>query len=104
MLKINRCEFWDCEKILKRTENRPLCTTNTYNELRKILGDDIFEINRRYLDVKISEGKTFYFNVNPNDSANQTGDFLKELNYLRAKGYSFSTSINSDGFYYAIRN
>ncbi len=22
-LQINRCEFWDCEKILKCTENRP---------------------------------------------------------------------------------
>lgn len=25
-MQINRCEFWDCEKILKCTENRPLCT------------------------------------------------------------------------------
>ncbi len=38
-MQINRCEFWDCEKILKRTENRPLYTfemPTNYNNVTQI--------------------------------------------------------------------
>ena len=35
-MQINRCEFWDCEKILKRTENRPLCIEEISNSMAGI--------------------------------------------------------------------
>ena len=35
-MQINRCEFWDCEKFLKRTENRPLCIEEISNSMAGI--------------------------------------------------------------------
>jgi len=74
-----------------------------WENLKSTLGEDIFEINKRYLDKQASKGKTIYFSVPPFGET-ATGDFLNEINYLRdTLGYTISSGTNSAGFYYATK-
>ena len=73
---------------------------STWKELESVLTEkELWEINKKYLDIQIAQGKTFYFNIDPKDAKEGTF-FYREKKHLE-KYYNFSDAPNASGFYYA---
>ncbi|GLS13041.1 DUF637 domain-containing protein [Hydrogenophaga electricum] len=72
----------------------------TWDDAVNQLGrDNVWQVNKRFLDNQIEQGKSFVFTANP--SALNAGYFTKlEYEYLLSKGYSVIPS--SGGLYHAI--
>ena len=73
---------------------------STWKELESVLTEkELWEINKKYLDIQIAQGKTFYFNIDPKDAKEGTF-FYREKKHLE-KYYNYSDAPNASGFYYA---
>lgn len=56
---------------------------------QKYSRDEIWKINKQFINNQIKKGRTFVFSHDPDEAVKGTF-FEKEVNYLKKKGYSFA--------------
>lgn len=70
---------------IARAENFSYYDLDGWDELKAMVNyndDEMWEINKKFIDNQISLNKQFYFSHNPNEA---TGFFKREVDYLKSK-------------------
>lgn len=66
----------------------------------KYSDDEIWKINKNFLDVETSSGREIYLSHNPDAFRNTTTFYAREIQYLEKNGYHF---IKEGDIWHAIR-
>lgn len=67
---------------------------------KKYIDDEIWKINRKFLDIQIGSGRKIYLSHIPNYYIKEDSFYARELKYLLEHGYRF---IDEGGIWRAVQ-
>ena len=74
---------------------------DNWDELASIYSDeDMWKINKKFLDIQISSGREIYLSHDPIDNLKEISFYQRELQYLQEHGYGF---IQEGDLWHAVK-
>lgn len=75
--------------VAKETNSQYFQLDNWDELAEKYTNDEIWKINKKFLDIQMSSGREIYLSHNPFENMEKNTFYSRELKYLVKNGYSF---------------